>query len=209
MGNHCDNSMTSRGRRGARQNDYCECNGNEWETAACNECEQCDSCGCAAEYEGERCNIRSKCESCATASGAAVRVGCGNECINGETHVYFESCDGAREVDIISECHNEDSLGRALDVTMKLCNVCPGRRCAVGVQLTEVDGSGNEHARGFRALTVPAHNASKNRDVALPALRFVLPEDVSLAENGGRRHFVVRATNHYMEEPSCGCWKHK
>ena len=126
------------------------------------------------------------------------------DCVEGETHVFYETCDSAKEVTVTSECRNEDSLGRMMDVTMRLCNVCPGRRCAVGVHLTEMDENGSEHERGFRSITVPAHNYSTNRDIELPALRFVMPEDVSVAGNGCRRHFVVRTTNHYMEEPA-GC----
>jgi len=138
-------------------------------------------------------------------SGAAVAINGNSECASGETHVYYESCDSAKEVTIASECHNEASLGRVMDVTMTLRNVCPGRRCAVGVNLTEMDENGNEYQRGFRSLTVPAHNYCTNRDIELPALRFVMPEDVSVADNGCRRHFVVRAINHYLEEPG-GCW---
>ena len=129
-----------------------------------------------------------------------------SECIDGETHIYFESCEGVKEITMFSECHNEDSLGRVLDVNMTLRNMCPGRRCAVGVHLTEMDESGTEYTRGFRAITVPAHNHSQNRDVALPSVRFILPEDVSAASGSCRRHFVVRATNHYMDEADCSCW---
>ena len=137
------------------------------------------------------------------ASAAALR----HDAAENETHVYYESCEHAKEVEVASECRDEENLGRVLDVTMTLRNVCPGRRSAVGVHLLELDDQGNEYARGFRSCTVPAHSAGCNRDVALPSMRFILPEDVSLASRGRRRHFVVRTTNHYLEEavPSCGC----
>ena len=122
-----------------------------------------------------------------------------------ETHVYYESCENAKEIAVASECHDEENLGRVLDVAFTLRNVCPGRRCAVGVHLVEVDENGREHARGFRSLTVPAHNAGRSRDVELPAMRFILPEDVSLASGGCRRHFVVRTTNHYLDAADTGC----
>ena len=86
---------------------------------------------------------------------------------------------------------------------MTLRNMCPGRRAAVGMHLVEMDEAGTEYQRGFRAVTVPAHNGSQNCDVALPTVRFIIPETVSVG--GCRRHFVVRATNHYMDEP--GCWR--
>ena len=122
-----------------------------------------------------------------------------------ETHVYYESCEGAKEVCVASECREEENIGRVLDVTMTLRNVCPGRRSAVGVHLVELDEQGIEYARGFRSLTVPAHNAGRNRDVQLPSMRFILPEDVSVAAGGCRRHFVVRTTNHYLEDAAKGC----
>ena len=122
-----------------------------------------------------------------------------------ETHIYYETCEGAKEVCVTSECRDEENIGRVLDVNMTLRNVCPGRRSAVGVHLVELDEQGAEYARGFRSLTVPAHNAGCNRDVQLPSMRFILPEDVSVAGNGSRRHFVVRTTNHYLEDAANGC----
>lgn len=162
------------GRGHGHHHDACDWNGN-------------DSCDCAS--------------AASAGKSAALEIN-GGECVEDETHVYYENCDSTREVTITSECHNEESLGRVMDVTMRLCNVCPGRRCAVGVHLTEMDENGSEYERGFRSITVPAHNYATNRDIELPSLRFVMPEDVSVAGNGCRRHFVVRTTNHYMEEPA-------
>lgn len=122
-----------------------------------------------------------------------------------ETHVYYDSCESEKAVCVSSECRDEENLGRVLDVTMTLRNVCPGRRSAVGVHLVEMDENGSEYARGFRSLTVPAHNASCNRDVELPSMRFILPEDVSMAGRASRRHFVVRTTNHYLDDAITGC----
>lgn len=54
-----------------------------------------------------------------------------------------------------------ESLGRIvqLDVTVK--NVCPGKRVALGVILTEVDSEGMEYQRGMKAITIPAHMLSE------------------------------------------------
>ena len=185
MGNY-DNFTLDNNRRGRRN--------------PCNECENDWTNG----YVPGECEQECECSVHAAPTGAAVRTSHNGECIDGETHIYFESCEGSKEVTLSTECHNEDSLGRTLDVSLKLCNMCPGRRCAVGVHLTEMDENGNEAMRGFRAVTVPAHNASSNRDVAVPTLRFILPEDTSLVNGGCRRHFVVRATNHYVDEAECG-----
>jgi len=209
MGNYETNGMVYTIRKDGRRNhqngcDECGtwnenaggCDAYDWQHSD----NDCYECGRKERNNAAAVGNDCECDVCA-ASGAAVRADC-HGTYDGETHVYFESCDGAKEVTLSSECHNEDSLGRVLDVTMTLCNVCPGRRCAVGMHLTEMDEGGNEVQRGFRAITVPAHDGPQNRDLALPSVRFILPEDVSCG--GRRRHFVVRTTNHYMDEPTCG-----
>jgi len=115
------------------------------------------------------------------------------------THVFFESCDGAKEICVTGHCQEENAPGRTLDVNCTLQNVCPGRRSALGITLTEMDEDGAEYARGFRAVTVPAHNARCNQDVNVDTVRFILPEDLSLQE---RRHFVVRTQHHYLDASS-------
>ncbi len=135
--------------------------------------------------------------------GAAVRLGGVAQERSGETHVYFEPCEESKAVTVSDACHNEEGAGRMLDVTMTLHNVCPGRRVAVGVSLHEVDAAGGEHARGFRAITVPAQQSASCCTVSVPAARFILPEDLRTEGSGGmcgaRRHFVVRVANHYVD----------
>jgi len=113
-----------------------------------------------------------------------------------ETHVFFESCDGAKEICVTGRCQEDEALGRTLDVNCTLLNVCPGRRSALGITLTEMDEDGAEYARGFRAITVPAHNARCNQDMNVDTVRFILPEDLSLQN---RRHFIVRTQHHYLD----------
>lgn len=74
-----------------------------------------------------------------------------------------------------------ESLGRIvqLDVTVK--NVCPGKRVALAVILTEEDVNGVEHQRGMKAITVPAHNYPNCRDVLVKCIKFVLPEDLDVS----------------------------
>ena len=121
-------------------------------------------------------------------------------CDSGEAHIIFEPCDGAQSICLSSSCQDQ-MTGRVLDVTATLQNVCPGRRSAVGVSLYELDEKGTEHARGFRAVSVPAHHGKCNRDVQLETIRFLLPEDMSLQR---RRHFICRMSHHYLD--SDGMW---
>jgi len=128
------------------------------------------------------------------ACSRANQRGCGDE-----THVYFDTCEGTKEVTVCGTCQDDQALGRVLDVVTTLRNVCPGRRSAVGLTLTEVDNDGAEYARGFRAISVPAHSARCPQDITLESVRFILPEDLSLQR---RRHFVVRTDHHYLDADS-------
>lgn len=82
-----------------------------------------------------------------------------------------------------------ESLGRILELNFTVKRVCPGKRVALGVLLSEVGENGDEYPRGMKALTLPAHNAPSCRDIRVKCVRFVLPEDLSAVE----------------EEPGCMC----
>lgn len=82
-----------------------------------------------------------------------------------------------------------ESLGRILELNFTVKRVCPGKRVALGVLLSEVGENGDEYPRGMKALTLPAHNAPPCRDIRVKGVRFVLPEDLSAVE----------------EEPGCMC----
>lgn len=104
------------------------------------------------------------------------------------------------------------SQGRILELSACIRNVCPGKRTAVAVSVHELDENNVEHARGMKCMTMPAHHERSCRDVMLQGIRFVLPEDISLAGNCpsgsscARRRFVVRTLAHYVDMDSeCGC----
>ena len=134
--------------------------------------------------------------------GAAVRLGAEAGQDASETHVYFEPCEENKAVTVAESQHNEDGAGRVLDVNLVLRNVCPGRRVAVGVTLHEVDGTGGEHSRGFHAMTVPAHRDGP-RDVTLPRIRFVLPEDLRIEGADGPPRLPASLCGAH-QQPLCG-----
>ena len=76
------------------------------------------------------------------------------------------------------------SLGRILELSVTIRNVCPRKRVGLAVLLSEQDESGIEHARGTKILTVPAHDSSGCRDVLVKGIRFVLPEDLNVSGCG-------------------------
>ncbi len=97
-----------------------------------------------------------------------------------------------------------ESLGRILQLDINLKNVCPDRRVALGVVLTEVDPEGNEYQRGVKTITVPAHHFSGCRDILVKCIKFVLPEDLDVS--GGpntamcdSRFFKARVIAHNID----------
>lgn len=97
-----------------------------------------------------------------------------------------------------------ESLGRIvqLDVTVK--NVCPGKRVALAMILTEVDQNSMEYQRGMKAFTLPAHSFPTCRDVLVKCVKFVLPEDLDVSGKSprslcGKRNLKVRVIAHNID----------
>lgn len=104
-----------------------------------------------------------------------------------------------------------DSLGRILELNAKIKNVCPNRRVALAVVLTEVDSNNIEHKRGMKTMVIPAHSHLTCRDVKINCIKFVLPEelDVSGSESSicNNRNFKVRFITHYIDDNLWNNWK--
>lgn len=103
-----------------------------------------------------------------------------------------------------------DSPGRILELEATIKNVCPGRRVALAVILNEVDDEENEHKRGLKTITVPAHDRDSCRDVTVRCIRFVLPEDLDVSGDPdaicNERKFKARFIAHYIDNDfECCC----
>ena len=97
-----------------------------------------------------------------------------------------------------------ESLGRIVQLDVTLKRVCPGKRVALGVILTEIDCAGTEHQCGMKTLTIPAHHSSNCRDVQVKCIKFVLPEDLNVSCGSsnsmcGVRNLKVRFIAHYID----------
>lgn len=97
-----------------------------------------------------------------------------------------------------------ESLGRIIQIDVTLRNVCPHRRVAMAVILTEVDNEGNEYKRGLKTITVPAHTRAACQNIEVRCIKFVLPEDLDVSsDNSGsicnRRNFRARFIAHYID----------
>ncbi len=96
-----------------------------------------------------------------------------------------------------------DSTGRILDLSLNLKSICPNKRVALAVIITEKDESDIEYRRGMKIMTIPAHQHSTCRDIKVTGIRFILPDDISLAELDDtlceERRFVIRTMSHYVD----------
>lgn len=86
-----------------------------------------------------------------------------------------------------------ESLGRILRLDVTVKNVCPGKRVALAVILTEVDSNGVEYQRGMKTFTIPAHSYPQCRDVKVKCVKFVLPENLDVS--GGAPNGICNAKN--------------
>lgn len=95
------------------------------------------------------------------------------------------------------------SHGRILEVRATLHNVCPDKRVALAVLLSEVDEKGKEHPRGMKTVTVPVHHCPACRNVLVRGIRFILPEDLNVSGTPGKlctpRNLRVRLFSHYVD----------
>ena len=121
--------------------------------------------------------------------------------------VYIDSCEDTVELDAGEV--DLQSLGRILKLDVTIRNVCPHKRTALAVILTEVDSKGNEFPRGMKILLVPAHTKEGCRDVTVRCVKFVLPEELSLSGDTDslchRRNFKVRLIANYIDSGFTCC----
>ena len=113
--------------------------------------------------------------------------------------VKLEGCQDTAEYDL-GDVYLE-SQGKILELDLTLKNICPGKRVALAVILTEVDSYGTEYPRGMKILTVPAHFRTGCQDISVRCIKFVLPDDlnVSCSARCCERNFKARVISHYID----------
>ena len=105
-------------------------------------------------------------------------VVCAEECPD-PVELTLEGCTDSMEVDMGDVYLS--SLGSILELSVTIKQVCPRKRVALAVILTEVGKNGAEYQRGMKTMTIPAHNFSRCRDILVKCIRFVLPEDLDVS----------------------------
>lgn len=121
--------------------------------------------------------------------------------------VELTGCSDAVEVDA-GELELSGT-GSILELDVTLRHVCPNRRVALAVLLTEMDEVGEEHRRGLKTMVIPAHDEEGCRDVVVRCIKFILPEalDVSGENDGGcnLRNCRARLFAHYIDTDFACC----
>ena len=96
-----------------------------------------------------------------------------------------------------------ESLGRILQLDVTIKHVCPNKRVALAVLLTEVGQNGVEYPRGTKTMTIPAHHFPTCRDVLVKCIKFVIPEDLDVSGSTqsmcNPRSFKVRFIAHTID----------
>ena len=93
-----------------------------------------------------------------------------------------------------------DSLGAILQLDVTIQDVCPGKRVALAVILTEVDENNEEYSRGLKTLTIPAHTRETCSDVTVRCIKFVLPEDLNVSGTMcSGRNLRAKFIAHYID----------
>ncbi len=96
------------------------------------------------------------------------------------------------------------SQGRIVSCDITVKKVCPNKRVALAVLLTETDKGGEERQRGMKTVAIPAHDFPCCRDVLVKHIKFVLPESLApgWTEESGMctiRNFRVRCLANYID----------
>ena len=115
--------------------------------------------------------------------------------------VTIDTCDDFVQFDA-GDLTLEDA-GRILQFNINLLNVCPGRRVALAVVLTELDQAGVTQPRGMKVFTIPAHTQPTCSDVQITCIRFILPDD----GNGlcAERNLQAQFMAHYIDNHFSCC----
>lgn len=125
--------------------------------------------------------------------------------------IEIEGCNDVLEYEL--DDSELSSLGRLLNLSFTVKNVCPNKRVAVAVIVHELDHKHKEHPRGLKTFVI-SHHERGCRDIKVNCLHFVLPESLdttysptSICE---KRKFVVRTISHYIDtnfftEPTAEC----
>ena len=108
-----------------------------------------------------------------------VQVNCGGDVI-GENcpepkEIWLDHCKDFIEVNAGDVYLH--SQGRLLEIETTIKHVCPDKRVALAIAVSEEDEYKEEHSLGTKFLTIPAHHEKECKDIHVKCIPFVLPEE--------------------------------
>ena len=101
------------------------------------------------------------------------------------------------------------SLGRIVQVDVTIKAVCPGKRLAVSIILTETGADGTAYPRGVKHILVPAQTGDACQDITLRCIPFSLPEALdptgSMTSLCNPRSFHAQVIANYVDTDFACC----
>lgn len=118
--------------------------------------------------------------------------------------------DGCRDATAISAEETKiRGLGRIVQVNTVIKGVCPGKRVAVAILLSETDELGVHYSRGLKTVLIPAQSGDSCQDIELKCVNFVLPEELDVTGNTSAicnaRQFSVKVLANYVDTDFVCC----
>lgn len=115
-------------------------------------------------------------------------------------NIDFGVCEDYIEYDLGN--YMLDNVGRILEFSLTIKNVCPNQKVALAIILNEVNNLGEEIKKGMKIISVPPHSSSVCEDIKVTNIKFVLPEEDQLLCQ--EREYSVRVFGNYLDNnPIC------
>lgn len=123
-----------------------------------------------------------------------------------KNNIVIDSCIDSKTVNL--KPYEMQSLGRLLQLNVRLKNVCPNKRISLAVILYELDKKNKKYPRGMKTFIVSSDD-DKCSDLCVNCIEFVIPESLVLEVGGNpnslcnNRRFSTKIIAHYIDEIKC------
>ena len=88
-------------------------------------------------------------------------------------------------------------------------NVCPDKRVAAAIILTEEGPRGEEYSRGMKTIIIPAQGGTECQNIELKCIHFVVPEELDVDGSKdsicNERKFKARVLANYIDTDFVCC----
>ena len=112
--------------------------------------------------------------------------------------ICYGKCDNVKTV--ILESENLSGVGRFLNLSATVKNVCPKKLIALGLKIYETT-SGKKVMKGYKMFSA-SHNQPCCADITFSNIHFVFPEEIAESckkcDICNRRTFEIETITHYV-----------